>query len=193
MDFQLCRGNCFALEGCVSDPSCVGHHKSPLLPCFFTQNILIRFVLFYHGFGLHSFDSLQVEFLRMLSERKTWCSIADLQCFKRIAHQHSNVRGTLSRGQQRCCGSLALCWLYLLSDLLPGHDAGSWADHTPHWDTSASWDIPGWSISLLCSLLIIFSPSEPNLLRRWSPVTCSSHAHARAENRQTFLTSLFLH
>lgn len=138
-------------------------------PAVFTQNILITFLLFWHGWGLHSFDSLQVEFLRMLSDRKTWCSITDLQCFKHVAHQHSNVPGALSRGQQWCCGSPVLCWLYLQSDLLPGHNAGSWGDHAPHWGTSALWGISDWSLSPLCGLLIFFSPPEPKLSQEMKP------------------------
>lgn len=137
-------------------------------PAVLTQHIN-HILLFCHGWGLHSFESLQVEFLRMFSCRNTWCSIIDLQCFKNVARQHSNVYGALSRGQQRCCGSPAPCWLYMWSDLLPGHGAGSWGDHIPHRGTSASWDIAGWSLSPLCGLLVFFSLSEPKLSREMKP------------------------
>lgn len=140
----------------------------------FAQNILIILLLFCHGWGLHSFDSLQVEFLRMFADRKTQCNITDLWCFKPVAHGCSDVCGALSRGQQQCRASLMPYWLYLWSDLLPGHNGILGGSHSLL-GTSALYDIylAGVSHRCLVSWAFFFSLSEPKLPQEMKPGGCT--------------------
>lgn len=119
-------------------------------PAVFTQKILIIFCC---GWGLHSFDSIQVEFPRVFPGREP-------QCISLIFSTSSTEpTGVAARGALSSSAGIHQCWAGFASLLLCRVLRG------PHSSPciSASWDTPGWSLLSLCGLLILFSPSETKI------------------------------
>lgn len=139
-------------------------------PAVFTQKILI---IFWCGWGLHSFDSIQVEFLRMFPGRKPHCVSL---IFSASSTQLTGVAvcGALSRAAAML-GSPVLGWLCFLSDLI-----------SPQW-TSLLRGTCLAAASCNCVVSWYFSALlNQNFLRRWRPVVFSSHTHTRIWKQTNF-------